>query len=36
MRREAGAGGLRWVLMLLGVCVAALGLGFLVGFWLGS
>jgi hypothetical protein len=33
---EVGAVEMRWLLTLLGVCIAALGAGFLVGFWLGS
>ena len=33
---ERGVVELRWLLTLLVVCVAALGAGFLVGYWLGS
>jgi hypothetical protein len=33
---ERGVVEMRWLLTLLAVCVAALGAGFLVGFWLGS
>jgi hypothetical protein len=31
-----GAVELRWLLTLLAVCVASLGVGLLFGFWLGS
>jgi hypothetical protein len=31
-----GAVEMRWLLTLVAVCVAALGVGFLVGFWMGS
>lgn len=33
---ERGAVEIRWLLTLLVVCVAAVGGGFLLGFWLGS